>query len=171
MISFRRLAPGDDTLLSEVGGKSLIESHGHSAAPETIQTYVDKSFSVEACSAELQDASNIFSAVFYDGQPAGYFKIICNISHPDVPLQPVTKMERLYLLKEFYDHKLGHALLKEAIEFSKAAGEKGMWLNVWKENHRALRFYERQGFITVGESHFILTPDHSNPNWVMLLTY
>ena len=86
-------------------------------------------------------------------------------------LQPVTKMKQLYLLKEFYDLKLGHQLMHHAIEISQKQGEKGMWLNVWKENERALRFYKKQGFKIVGEADFVLTASHANPNWVMLLEY
>jgi GNAT superfamily N-acetyltransferase len=171
MISYVRLTPDDAALLSEMGGVSLIESHGHSAAPETMQAYVDRSFSVAACRTELEESRNIFTAVYYNGELAGYTKIICNVSHPAIQLEPVTKMERLYLLKAFYGLQLGLGLLQEALAFSKTAGDRGMWLNVWKENHRALRFYEKHGFVTVGESEFVLTATHANPNWVMLLTY
>jgi ribosomal protein S18 acetylase RimI-like enzyme len=75
------------------------------------------------------------------------------------------------LLDQFFGLKLGHRLLQQAIDLSKEAGDKGMWLNVWKENKRAIRFYEKQGFETIGESNFVLTETHANPNWVMLLRY
>lgn len=126
---------------------------------------------MEACRAELMDEHNIFHAVFYNGQPAGYSKIIFDCPHPVVAVQPVTKLERLYLLNQFYDLKLGHRLLQQAVDLSQAHGEQGMWLNVWKENERAIRFYQKQGFETVGESQFVLTATHANPNWVMLLRY
>lgn len=171
MISFRRLTPADAALLARIGGISLIESHGHSAPAETMQAYRDRAFTEEACHAELSNEANVFSAVFYNNQPAGYSKILFNSPHPAVDLQPVTKLERLYLLKEFYDLKLGHQLLQQAISLSKEQGEKGMWLNVWKGNERAIRFYQKQGFETVGESDFVLTATHSNPNWIMLLRY
>lgn len=171
MISLRRLTPDDAALLADMGGKSLLESHGHSAPAETMQAYVDKSFSTEACRTELSDHGNLFTGIFYGDELAGYFKIILNIPHPAVPLKPVTKLERLYLLKAFYGLKLGHRLLEEAIAISKQHNEKGMWLNVWKKNERAIHFYEKQGFVTVGESQFVLTETHANPNWVMLLTY
>jgi diamine N-acetyltransferase len=171
MISFVRLTPADAALLSEIGGISLLESHGHSAPGEIMQAYVDKSFSEEACVAELSDENNIFNAVFYNNKPAGYSKIVFDYPHSAVPLQPVTKMERLYLLKEFYALKLGQQLLQQAIGLSKAKGEAGMWLNGWKGNERALRFYQKNGFETVGESQFVLTETHANPNWVMLLRY
>lgn len=171
MISLVRLTPDDAPLLAKIGGASLIESHGHSAAPEVMQQYVDKAFSEAACRAELADDNNLFYGIYYKDQLAGYSKIILHTPHPAVSLQPVTKMERLYLLKEFYALKLGQQLMEEAVALSKEAGEKGVWLNVWKENSRAIRFYTKNGFEIVGESEFILTATHSNPNWVMLLRY
>jgi ribosomal protein S18 acetylase RimI-like enzyme len=171
MVSIIRLTPSDATLLATIGGTTLIESHGHSAPAQVMQEYVDKSFSTETCLAELMDGNNIFHAVFYNNEPAGYSKIVFDCPHPALPLQPVTKLERLYLLNQFYDLKLGHQLLQQAIDLSSAQGEQGMWLNVWKENERAIRFYQKQGFETVGESEFVLTPTHANPNWVMLLRY
>lgn len=171
MISLSRLTQDDAALLTTIGGISLLESHGHSAPAEVMQSYADKNFSEEACRAELQDENNIFYAIYYQNKPAGYFKIMLNTPHPAVALTPLTKLERLYLLKEFYDLKLGHHLLEKAIELSKAAGERGMWLDVWKKNERAIRFYEKQGFQPVGESHFVLTETHANPIWVMLLRY
>lgn len=171
MVSITRLIAADATLLSNVGGVSLIESHGSSAPADIMQAYVDKNFNAEACRADLLDKDNIFHAVYYNGQPAGYSKIVFRYPHPAVALQPVAKLERLYLLKEFYTLKLGQLLLQQAIDLSKEAGDAGMWLNVWKGNERAIRFYQKQGFETVGESEFVLTPEHSNPNWVMVLAY
>ena len=171
MISFKSLTPADATLLAKIGGISLIESHGHSSPKEVMQAYVNKSFSEDACRAELTNNSNIFFAVYYNNQTAGYSKIIYNTPHPVISLGPVTKLERLYLLKEFYDLKLGHQMLQQAFEDSKAAGDKGMWLEVWKGNERAVRFYEKQGFRTVGNTRFRLTATHSNPAWVMMKEY
>lgn len=171
MVSLQQLTPADAQLLADVGAASLLQSHGHSAPAEVMQAYVDSSFSVEACHVELADSAHIFYAAWYNGAPAGYFKIRYNVLHNAVPLQPVTKLQRLYLLNEFLGLQLGHALLQKAIDLSKEAGDKGMWLNVWKKNERAIRFYQKAGFETVGESLFVLTETHANPNWVMLLRY
>lgn len=171
MVSYKRLTPGDAPLLAKLGGITVLESHGHSAPAEVMQAYANKSFSEEACRAELSDAQNSFTAVYYNGQPTGYFKLIFDTPHPLVPLQPVAKLERLYLLKEFYGLKLGHGSLQQAIELSKEHGDKGMWLDVWKKNERAIHFYQKEGFETVGESAFVLTETHANPIWVMLLRY
>ena len=171
MVSFVRLTPADAELLSQLGSKALVESHGHSAPPEVVQEYINNAFSLEVCEAELRHAANFFHAIYYNGQPAGYSKISFDCSYAAVSLQPVTKMKQLYLLKAFYDLKLGHRLMQHAIDLSKAQNERGMWLNVWKENGRAIRFYEKEGFQIVGEMDFVMSAEHTNPNWVMLLQY
>jgi ribosomal protein S18 acetylase RimI-like enzyme len=171
MIALVPLTVSDASLLVAIGAITIIESHGHSASPETMQEYVGKNFNKEACQTELMDDKNIFYAVFYNDQPAGYSKIIFNSSHPAAHLKPITKLERLYVLKEFYGLKLGQLLMQQAIDMSKEQGDRGMWLNVWKKNERAIQFYEKQGFETIGESEFMLTAKHSNPNWVMLRRY
>jgi ribosomal protein S18 acetylase RimI-like enzyme len=171
MECFVRLKPSDAPILAAIGGTTLIESHGLSAPIDVMQQYVNNNFNTEACLSELRNENNIYYAIYSNGQPAGYFKIVFDCSHPAVPMQPVTKLERLYLLKEFYELKLGSKLLQHALNLSKAEGERGMWLNVWKKNSRAIRFYQKGGFETVGESEFVLTSQHSNPNWVMLLKY
>lgn len=171
MIWYAPLTPEHAPVLATIGRTSLLESHGHSAPAEIMEAYVSRSFSEAACRAELADRQNLFTGVWYNGEPAGYAKIIPNIPHPQVPLSPVTKLERIYLLKEFYGLGLGQGLLERAIEQSRAAGDQGMWLDVWQKNDRALRFYEKEGFEIVGESRFVLTEERTNPVWVMLLKY
>jgi len=171
MIFFRRLTTDDAPLLAEIGGVSLLESHGHSAPPEVMQQYVQNNFSEEACANELADGNNLFYAVFYNNKAAGYYKIILNSPHEAVALNRATKMERLYLLKEYYALKLGKELLLHAVNLSKKGGDEGMWLTVWQKNDRALSFYKREGFTVVGEGKFTLTATRFNPTFIMQLAY
>ena len=171
MISLQQLTPADAEMLAEVGSVSLLQSHGHSAPDEVMQAYVNKDFSIESCRSELANAAHVYWAAYYNDAPAGYFKIQYAVPHAAVPLQAATKLQRLYLLNDFLGKQLGHQLLQKAMALSKQAGDEGMWLNVWKENERAFRFYQKQGFEIVGESLFVLTETHANPNWVMWQKY
>lgn len=80
-------------------------------------------------------------------------------------------MERIYLLKEFYGLQLGLELFQFNVNLSKSNGQKGMWLFVWKENKRAVNFYQKMGFKIIGEHDFRISPNHTNPNHQMLLLY
>ena len=89
-----------------------------------------------------------------------------NIKDPNI-----TKLDRLYLLKEYYGKKLGAKLVDLIIELSKQNHQNGIWLAVWKENQKALNFYLKAGFKIVGEFNFKISETHSNPNHIMYLKY
>lgn len=158
-------------LIADIGRRTFIESHGHSAAPEDITRYVAEKFSEEVLLAELNDANNIFHILYHEQRPAGYSKIILNASHPAIQSKHVTKLERLYLLKEFYNLKLGYELYQFNIELSRKNNQEGIWLFVWKENHRAVDFYMRAGFEPIGSFDFQISATHANPNHHMFLRY
>ncbi len=161
----------DCKVLTLIGGRSLIESHGHSAPAPVMQSYLTEKFTKTAVEQELANPQNIFHIIYYNHQPAGYSKIIYRQPLEHIPQKAITKMERLYLLKEYYSLKLGERLLQYNINLSRGQGDDGMWLYVWKENERALRFYTKAGFRIIGDGVFRLTEDHANPNWQMFLQY
>ena len=161
----------DGGLLAEIGRRTFIESHGSSASAEDIERYVSDTYQEDLIRAELDDPNNLYHVLYHGGQPAGYSKIILNASHRNIEKPNVTKLERLYLLKEFYGRRSGYELLNFNIELSVQYRQCGMWLFVWKENHRAVRFYERTGFKIIGSHDFRISDTHSNPNHQMLRLY
>lgn len=165
-------AKGEDfQLLADIGKISYIESHGSSAKAADINMYLNEKYNYKVFKDELRDVNNIYHIIYHDNQPAGYSKIILNTPHSDIPIKNVTKLERLYLLKEFYGLKSGFELFNLNLELSKASNQAGMWLFVWKENHRAISFYKKMEFEIIGSYDFKLTETHSNPNHFMFLKY
>src|SRR6266480_4684810 len=112
MVSIVLADKKDFQLVSEIGRTTFLESHGHSAPPGVIDNYVKETYSTKAVREELNDTANIFHIISYNNKLAGYSKIILNTIHPAIKEKNITKLERLYLLKEFYDLKLGHALFQ-----------------------------------------------------------
>ena len=80
-------------------------------------------------------------------------------------------MSRLYLLEEFYGLSLGKELFNFNIEFSKQNNQKGIWLAVWIENLRAIKFYIKMGFKKVGSFNYKISETHSNPNHILFLEF
>ncbi len=169
MIHTRKATAEDISLLTEMGTRTFTESHGHSGPEKDIRNYIHEKFNAAFIRRELEDPKNIFHIIYYNDRPAGYSKLIFNTPHPSVPVSPVAKLERIYLLKECYGLGLGQALLQLNTALSAQAGQKGIWLFTWTENHRALGFYKKEGFRVVGETAFQISENHSNPNYVMYL--
>ncbi len=171
MSKIEKANEANSELLAEIGKVSFIESHGSSAPLEDIGRYINGKYTREILKAELSDAKNIFHLIYSEEKIAGYSKIILNEGISTLNVKNITKLDRLFLLKEFYDLKLGFELLQFNIELSKKNNQVGMWLYAWKENYRAVRFYEKNGFEIIGSHDFALSETHSNPNHVMFLRY
>ena len=161
----------DRFLLSELGAQTFKESHGHSASENDISDYISRKFTPDALLLELQDPRHYFFIYYHHQAPVGYVKIIPDCSHPELPGIALTKLERLYVLKDFYGTGAGQKMLDYAISLSRQMGQKGMWLYVWKENYRAIAFYQKNGFVPVGSFDFEISPTHVNPNHRMLFLY
>ena len=171
MTSIVKASLEDIPILVEIGKLTFNVSHGSSASESDINNYLAKTYAVDVFKAELSDPKNIYHIIFHNNMAAGYSKIILNATHSNIQLENATKLQRLYILKEFYDLKLGYQLYNFNIEYSKKHNQLGMWLFVWIENARALNFYNKAGFNVIGKHNFKISETHSNPNHQMLLTY
>jgi len=171
MITIRPATVANALLLSTIAPQTHMESHGHSASAEHHEIYISNKLSVDAFTNELSNPENLYHLIYVDEVAAGYSKIILNYNHPLVAEQPVTKLERIYLLKPFYGMDAGKQLFDHNVKLSKEQHQQGIWLQVWKENHRAFAFYIKQGFEIIGSFDFEVSPTHFNPNHVMYLKY
>src|SRR5882672_6676619 len=106
MVSIVRADENDSHLLLKIASQTFIESHGASAKPEDISLYMAKTYSNDILKEELLDTKNIYHIIYHNNHVAGYSKIILNSPYPNSPNKNITKLERLYLLKNFYNLKL-----------------------------------------------------------------
>ena len=171
MTTIEKASFNDAEILSIIGKKSFIESHGSSASEIDIANYVSSKFTKHMFENELDDSNNIFHIIFYNKKPIGYSKIIYNFSQENMPFNNITKLERLYILEAFHHLKLGLELFNFNLTLSKKQFQSGMWLYTWVENHKAICFYKKAGFKIVGKYDFKISETHSNPNHQMLLVY
>ena len=154
--------------LAQLSRDTFIESHGHSAREEDIQSYVGLNFNLKKLTEDLKDSRIFFNKIYVNDQIAGYSKLIINEAHPLTQINPVAKFERLYLLKGFYGMGLGERLLRHNMEIAQIHKQKGLWLFVWTGNKKGLQFYGKSDFKSIGEHDFKISEQHSNPNYVML---
>lgn len=158
-------------LIAEIGKKSFIESHGESASKKDVDDFVLKTYNKEVLLKELKDPNVDYHIIYYNNKVAGYSKIEMNTPNTNITQIKITKLDRFYLLKEYYGLKLGVKLIDFIVEISKKHQQKGIWLAVWIENKRAINFYTKAGFKIVGKYDFQISKTHSNPNHIMFLKY
>ena len=62
-------------------------------------------------------------------------------------------------MKEYFGLKIGQILFEKSLEIGRKRKQDYVWLGVWEENHRALKFYQKNGFEVFGEHIFVLGND------------
>jgi ribosomal protein S18 acetylase RimI-like enzyme len=169
MISIIRATIDDYKTIVEIGNVSVEEAHRTSSPAKDLNEFIKKNYNNEAIKSELSDERNIYTIIKVDDEPAGFSKIIFNSEHSNIQQKNVTKLDRIYLLSNFFDLKLGFELLKFNIDLSKKNNQSGIWLFTWTGNNRAINFYLKTGFTIIGSHNYQVSKTYSNPNHQMLL--
>ncbi|UMB59527.1 GNAT family N-acetyltransferase [Lutibacter sp. A80] len=171
MIEIIKANVKDAKLIAEIGKKTFCESHGISASKADINAFVSEKYTKEALVKQLQNSKNNYHLIYYNNKLAGFTNLELNCSNTNIEAKNVSKLDRFYLLKEFYGQKLGLKLFQFNLEISKKHKQKGMWLAVWVDNKRAINFYQKAGFKIVGKYDFQISKTHSNPNHIMYVAF
>lgn len=170
-VSIIKISKKNAEILRDLAITTFRESHGHSAPEKDIDKYISAKFTLENIEGELSDESNVFHLIYVKEELAGYSKVIYNTAYENLTQPNSSKLERLYVLEKFHDLKIGKQLMDFNLNLVKQNAQSGLWLYVWIENYRAIRFYKNYGFQQIAETFFQISASHSNPNWILNLEF
>lgn len=171
MISIVKANASHVQTILTIGKISVEEAHRSSCDATVLGQYIEKNYNTQSIQEELSDDKNIYHILYVDDNPAGFSKIILNVAHPNIVQKNSTKLDRIYLLSEYFDRKLGLELLQFNINLAKNNNQSGMWLFTWVGNTRAINFYLKLGFQIIGSHNFQVTETHYNLNHQMFLPF
>ena len=112
---------------------------------EQIEFMLAGMYSLDRLRAEIRSQGIRYYRLVVDGQLAGFGSIGPTAS-PEV-----WKLHKLYLRPEMHRRGLGGFLLRHCEAEAGSSGARRLILTVNKHNHKAIAFYQRNGF-TVAES-------------------
>lgn len=171
MISIIKATQRDCHSIASIGKIAVAESHRDSCSAEDMQAFLERNYDCDTIKEELNDINTIYHIVTYHDKPVGFSKIILDAKHPDIVAENVTKLDRIYLLKEYYGLKVGLALLNFNFDLARKNKQSGMWLYTWIGNLRAINFYLKAGFIIIGSYKFYVTKTHYDLSHHMFLDF
>jgi len=150
----RRARSEEARIVAEIGARTFVETFAHLYPPEDLAAFLASAYDVEQTRADLADPAKAHWLVEADGEVVGYALAgPCGLPHPEVT--PASgELKRFYLLKAWQNSGTGRRLFQDIMAWLLADGPRDLWIGVWSENYGAQRFYERQGFVQVGEYGF-----------------
>jgi diamine N-acetyltransferase len=147
MYEIRKISVKDVDALKEIGKQTFAETFSSVNSIENMTSYLKSEFSTETLKTQLTDEGSEFYFAELDGRPVGYLKINLGQSQTEIKDKEALEIERVYVLKEFHGKKVGQKLYEKALTIARQKSIDYVWLGVWEKNFRAIRFYEKNGFI------------------------
>lgn len=157
----RTATMADAGTLTALAERTFRDTFSADNADSDIDAYVRDELSLDRLLAEMADDANTFLLAIVDGvqQAAGYAKLRSGTPVPCFDGPDPAELERLYVDRQIIGNGVGAALMQAVLDTARSAGHQTLWLGVWERNARAIAFYERWGFETVGEHVFQLGSD------------
>ena len=126
---------------------------------KNIDAYTSIAFTPEKVLSELNNPDSQFYFAKDGGKIAGYIKLNFNAAQNEFKDPQAVEVERIYVARAHHKKQIGSQLLNFAIDIALSKNLHYIWLGVWEHNHRAIAFYERNGFQIFSRHDFVLGDD------------
>lgn len=146
-IEIRKVSVNDIEALQQIGRHTFAETFSDSNSEENMAKYLNDGFSHEKLRKEVLNVASQFYFAMLDGQAIGYLKLNTGTSQTELQDVKALEIERIYVLGAYHGTKVGQLLYNKAMEVAGELNTTYVWLGVWEENPRAIRFYQKNGFI------------------------
>lgn len=150
----------DASFIALLARITFTETFGHYFRDKMdLENYLDKTFNVQKIKKSITKPNNVYWLASIDDLPVGYSKLKLNSPSLFSKEEDICQLQKIYVLKDFLSKKVGLALQNTLLEEAKNKASK-IWLSVLKENNRAIRFYEKNDFIKIGDHDFQIGKEH-----------
>lgn len=127
-----------------------------------IQDFLD-SRSLEKCEKMTNKYPENTYVALIDDKVVGF---ACPLKSKEDDLGEVGAVQAIYVLKDYYDQKVGYKLMKKCLEILNDFDNVVVW--VLKGNDRAIKFYQRVGFEIDGAEKIVPIPFDSELHEIRL---
>lgn len=158
-MEIKRVAVNDVDKLQKIATDTFIQTFSLANTKENMDKYVKEELSIEKLTEELHDNNSEFYFCMLHTNVIGYLKINYRQSQTELREDDAVEIERIYVLKDFHRKKVGTLLYEKALEVARQRNSRYVWLGVWEENHRAINFYKKNGFVEFDKHLFKLGND------------
>ncbi len=166
-LHYHKCTPADLDQLVEISRTTFIDAFRSHNNPEDFENYLATAFHPSQLDSELRNSNTDFYFTMADDTLAGYFKLNAGDAQSETNENGL-ELERIYVRAQFQGKQIGQQMLEKAKELARSRDKDFLWLGVWEENTRAIRFYEKLGFTRFGTHPYYIGKDKQT-DWLMKL--
>lgn len=150
MISYDAPTLADADALDAMARETWVRTFGHGYAREDLDAYLAQAYGPTGqLRSHLADPAIRWHVARADGGIVGYAKLIPPWVDQADPGD--IQLGQLYVAHDRHGQGVAQALMDWAITTARAHNAPALLLAVFEENHRALAFYAKYGFVEIGD--------------------
>ena len=153
-LSIRQADISDVRIICALGVTTFYEAYFEFDDPHDLANYVTENFSLAQIESELNSRDSTFFIAEADARAVGYAKLRENSRVDGLKSDDAIELQRIYILEKAKGKGVGDALMRRCFDAARAKNYTKIWLSVWERNLAAQKFYEKFGFVKVGEHQF-----------------
>lgn len=166
MITFAEARLSDSLRISILLKTVYIQTYATEGVTFEFARFLTQRFSVEHIESVITERPDQLQVAYFNQNPIGVAEIIYGKTCP-IKKIAAPELSKLYVLERFYGRGVGHGLMNRVENLLRANGHRYLWLEVYTRNARAIAFYERQGYVSIGEVEFPME-ENTYLNYVMI---
>jgi diamine N-acetyltransferase len=157
-LQIRIAGPEDAEFVALLARITFAETFGYlfEQHKDDLRAYLDRTFAVDKIRRSLGHPVNRYWLGFLTGLPVSFAKLKYPSPIPMAQTGNVAQLQKIYVLREFVGEGVGKPLIDAVLKDAASRRVDTVWLDVLKQNARAIRFYERRGFRMLGEDTYAI---------------
>lgn len=158
-IEIRKVTLADIETLQQIGRDTFSETFRDSNSEENMAKYLEEGFAIDQLIKEVSNTRSQFYFALVNNKVVGYLKLNTGNAQTEAEAEGALEIERIYVLANYHGRKVGQLLYNKAMQVAQELNSTYVWLGVWEENPRAIRFYQKNGFVAFDKHIFKLGED------------
>jgi ribosomal protein S18 acetylase RimI-like enzyme len=158
-ITIYKVSLQDVEALQAIGRVTFSQTFSEHNNAEDMEAYLKTSYAIEKLTAEINNPESEFYFAKENENIIGYLKINTGKAQTEIKNLDAFEIERIYVDQAYLGKKIGQILFQKALQLAMQKKAAYVWLGVWEENHRAIAFYKKNGFVPFDKHIFKLGND------------
>jgi ribosomal protein S18 acetylase RimI-like enzyme len=158
MTRVRRATVADAEALAALAARLFFETYEAHTPADDMSAYLADEHTPARRRAELESptVATFVAEDEFEGDLVGFVQVRAQPLPEGVTGRASVELARLYIDRGFQGRALAAELLGCALDAARTLGATDIWLSVWEQNARAIAFYRKHGFVTLGSHEFVV---------------
>jgi diamine N-acetyltransferase len=118
--------------------------------------YLEYTYNIDKLVKSINKENNVFFIAYVENVPVGFAKVKKYSLNEQIESIAQMEFQKIYVLSYYHGSGAGAGLMQAVLDLAYQVQPDYLWLDTHVSNAKAIRFYEKNGFIRSGKNYFTI---------------